>query len=176
MEPQLSLPRPPQRTTPGFAFSIVERALRDCIAERGFGAQELQVAAAFFGGACAFCGGPIQRWDHLVSVSAGGDTVLGNMVPACAKCDDSKQGSDFEAWARGAAPSSPTSRGIPDIEERLSRLREYVSAYGYQAREPEDRLTADELRQYEVIRRDLQKARDDADEFLRMYRQRTGLK
>jgi hypothetical protein len=172
----MSLPGTPGRTTPGFSFSIVERSLRDCIAERRFGKSEAQTASDFFDGACAFCGGPIERWDHLVPVSVGGDTVLGNMVPACAKCDDSKQGLEFESWTRGSAPSPPASRGVEDVEGRVSRIREYVSAYGYQARGPHDRLTPDELRQYEIIRTDLKRARDDIDEFLRMYRERTGLK
>ena len=30
---------------------------------------------------CIFCGNlDVKRWDHLVPISKGGDTVLGNMV------------------------------------------------------------------------------------------------
>jgi len=172
----LSLPNVPQRTTPGFCFSIVDRALRECIAERCFGKAEAETCAAYFDHACAFCGGPIQRWDHLVPISAGGDTVLGNMVPACSKCDDSKQGHAYELWARSLAPGSPTSRAVADLDARLGRIREYVEAHGYRAREPRDRLTEAELAQYERIGRDLAKARGDFDGFIRLYRERTGLK
>ena len=31
----------------------------------------------------------VQRWDQLVPVNKAGETVLGNMLPACARCNDS---------------------------------------------------------------------------------------
>ena len=172
----MSLPRIPQRTTPGFSFSIVDRALRDCIAERDFGQSEAEAVAEYFEHECAYCGGPIQRWDHLVAISTGGDTVVGNMVPACSKCDDSKQGHDFERWAFGESPGSPASRGITDLERRLARIRGYLTAHRYRPREPEERLTASELQRFNAIRNDLAAARCDFDEFLHAYRLRTGLK
>lgn len=172
----MTLPGIPQRTTPGFAFSIVERSLRDCIAERRFGQAEAAIAADFFDNQCAFCGSPIGRWDHLIPVSAGGDTVLGNMVPACSRCDDSKQGHHFEDWAVGSSPGSPRTRDVADLQLRLDRVREYVAAYGYQPRPPEERLTREEMQHYQLIRSDLKRARADFDEFLQMYRERTGLK
>jgi hypothetical protein len=171
----VALPPTPQRTTPGFSFSIVERSLRDCIAERKFGAPEKAFAAEFFGGTCAFCGAsPIQRWDHLVAVSQGGDTVLGNMVPACNKCDDSKAHHPFDEWALGDAPGSPRTRGVTDLEAKLARIREYVAMFEYVAREPEERLTPDELKQYALIRSDLQRLRRDVDKFIAMHREAPG--
>jgi len=45
----MKLPRTPQRTTPGFAFSMVERCLRDGLGRRKFGAPEQQEVLNFFG-------------------------------------------------------------------------------------------------------------------------------
>ena len=71
---------------------------------------------AFFGKnppECVFCGNrEVKRWDHLVPVMKGGETVLGNMVPACARCDDSKQAFPFEEWMVSDAKWSPKSRGV----------------------------------------------------------------
>jgi len=143
----VKLPQVPQRTTPGFSFSIVKRALLECIAVRQFGKKEIKQVTAFFGGAppvCVFCGAsPIERWDHLIPVSRGGDTVLGNVVPACGRCDDSKRDLPFEVWALSSAPNSPGTPGVPDLDQRLARIREYVAKYAYQPRSPDQRLTVD---------------------------------
>jgi hypothetical protein len=176
----MSAPKVPQRTTPGFAFSIMNRALLECIAVRKFGAPEIAELLSFFGNdppVCAFCGAePIMRWDHLVSVTQGGDTVLGNMVPACSKCDDSKGHQPFDVWALGPAPGSPQSRGISDVGQRLEKIRQYVARYGYQPRTPDQRLNAEELRQFEVLRADLSRVRKDFDELIADFRKRSGLR
>ena len=176
----MNLPEVPQRTTPGFSFSIVERALLECIAVRQFGKTEVQEVVAFFDldpPACVFCGAtPIQRWDHLIPVSRGGDTILGNIVPACARCDDSKRDLPFEVWALGDAPNSPQTRGVPDLAHRLARVRDYVAKYAYQSRTPEQRLNEEELHQFALLREDLRKLRKDFDALIALFRKRTGLK
>ena len=175
----VKLPKVPQRTTPAFAFSIVKRALLDSIAVREFGKPEIEEVVAFFGEdppTCVFCGDtPIRRWDHLTPVSKGGDTTLGNMVPACATCDDSKGSSRVDVWALGDAPNSPRTRGVRDIDRRLSKIREYVAKYSYTARPPEERLNSEELRQFEILHAELQKFRENFDAFNTLYHQRTGL-
>src|SRR5687767_7943079 len=88
-------PKTPGRCTPSFAFSYVDRAIREGIGRRLFGIAEQDLAIDFFGGepaTCVYCGSvDFDRWDHVVPVRAGGETVLGNMVPACQPCDDAKQ-------------------------------------------------------------------------------------
>src|SRR3990172_4325227 len=90
---------------------MLNRLILDCLADRQFGKAEMKEVLAFFGQdepSCVFCGAtPIDRWDHLIPVIRGGDTVLGNIVPACSKCDDSKRDLLFEEWARSTAPGSP---------------------------------------------------------------------
>lgn len=100
--------------------------------------------------------------------------MLGNMVPACNKCDDSKQHHPFDEWALGDAPGSPRTRGVTDLEAKLFRIREYVAMFEYVAREPEERLTPDELKQYALIRSDLQRLRRDVDKFIAMHREAPG--
>lgn len=171
----LTLPPASQRTTPGFSFSIVRRALLECIAGRKFGKPESAELVEFFGAECAYCGGPVARWDHLVPISCGGDTILGNVVPARSKCDDSKRDLAFDEWAVCAAAGSPLTRGVPDVQRRISKIREYVSRYSYMPKPPEERLTVEELRQFNVIVGDLARLRADVDGFIRSYRKRTGL-
>lgn len=130
----MKLPPPPQRTTTGFVFPTVERALADSLGRRAFGRREIAQVLAFFGDSparCVFCGSPdVRRWDHLVPVMAGGETVPGNMVPACQACDDSKGGTPYADWMRSSAPKSPTTRGIPDVEARIALLDAYVRHFG----------------------------------------------
>ena len=174
------LPQVPQRTTPGFAFPAIDRALKACLAARQFGQKEIAEVLAFFGTAvpeCVFCGSPdVKRWDHLVSVNRGGETVLGNMVPACARCDDSKRNVPFDEWMTSSAKGSPQSRGIADVPQRVERIREYVEHYNYEVRSMSERLSAQELERLEEIRSRLADLRRDVDALISDYRERTGNK
>lgn len=173
----MTIPRVPQRTTPGFSFSGVERALLDCIADRRFSSDEIQEVLAFFGPGeptCVFCGGPVERWDHLVPVSEGGDTVIGNMVPACAKCDDSKRHILFADWMKCGVPGSPTSRGVGDVDTRLARIGEYVAKYDYQPLKPAERLNPEQRRQFEELRSRLMCLKNDCNAFIKEYRGQQG--
>ena len=75
-----SLPRAPQRITPAFAFSFVDRAVREGLTLRQFGRPEMNKVVRFFytnqEPECVYCGNnEVRRWDHLVPVMKGGDTV-----------------------------------------------------------------------------------------------------
>ena len=172
------VPRVPGRTTPGFVFSLAERVLQDCLGPRAFGKAEIAEVTAFFGAdplECVYCGSQdVSRWDHLVPVSKGGETVLGNMVPACARCDDSRQHKGYAEWMRSDAKWSPASRGVPDIEGRLARLRSYVDAFGYSPRTLEERLDERERAALASIRVRLQEIRQEIDALIAQYRERTG--
>ena len=153
---------------------MLNRMLLDCVAKRQFGQAEMEKVIAFFGDdppKCVFCGAmPVQRWDHLIPVMRGGDTVLGNMVPACAKCDDSKRDLPYEEWMRGGAPGSPTSRCVPDAETRLARVSGYVEHFRYAPKAVAERLEPTELDEYERIRLALSKQRSDVEAFIERYR------
>ncbi len=172
----MELPRIPQRTTPGFVFPTVERALKECFVVRQFGQKEIMGVLDFFkptSHECVFCGDPaVKRWDHLVPISKGGDTVLGNMVLACSQCDDSKQGKSFEEWMNCDAPLSPKSRGIEDIEKRIERIHKYVHHFNYSPRNMEDRLSERELERLRIIRSKLLEVRNDVETLISNYRAR----
>lgn len=51
-----------------------------------------------FEGVCAYCPDPSSTWDHIIPVAAGGQTVPGNIVPACGSCNSSKCDSEVFEW------------------------------------------------------------------------------
>jgi hypothetical protein len=173
----MNLPKVPQRITTGFSFSNVERAIQEGFARRQFGKAEMEQVLAFFGAPpqCVYCGSPdVRRWDHVVPVREGGETVLGNVVPACARCDDSKQHRPFAEWMQGDAPLSPKNRGVENIEKRIKRIKAYAKKFEYAHSYMEDRLTGEEKERLKTIRATLAKARDDLDALIDDYRARTG--
>lgn len=51
-----------------------------------------------FDGKCAYCLQVANSWDHIVPISQGGRTTPGNIVPACNKCNSSKNNQDVFEW------------------------------------------------------------------------------
>lgn len=52
-----------------------------------------------FGGLCAYCGfNPGTQIEHVIPVSGGGSTTVGNVVPACWACNRDKGTSEPLAW------------------------------------------------------------------------------
>jgi len=79
---------------------------------------------------CAYCGDKATEWDHLRPIvqkkrPSGYISEIANLVPSCGKCNQSKSGDPWEKWINGPAPLSPQKRGIPDLSERIERLKMY---------------------------------------------------
>jgi hypothetical protein len=79
---------------------------------------------------CVYCGDAATEWDHLRPLvvdqrPTGFISEIGNLVPACGKCNQSKGNKPWRAWMRSSAPRSPCARGIKDIDERVQRLEQY---------------------------------------------------
>jgi 5-methylcytosine-specific restriction endonuclease McrA len=54
---------------------------------------------AHFGHSCAYCGATGNLTvDHFISIASGGPNTLGNIVPACPRCNSSKHASDASEW------------------------------------------------------------------------------
>jgi 5-methylcytosine-specific restriction endonuclease McrA len=79
---------------------------------------------------CAYCGDACTEWDHLRPLirdqkPTGYVTEIANLVPACGKCNQSKGKAHWKDWMLGKARLSPKTRGVPDLENRISRLEGY---------------------------------------------------
>lgn len=83
---------------------------------------------------CVYCGNSYSEWDHfrpLVKnkMPTGYISEIHNLVPSCGKCNQSKGNMNWKTWMLGAAPLSPHSRQIPDIEYRIAKLEEFERHY-----------------------------------------------
>jgi hypothetical protein len=80
---------------------------------------------------CAYCGGTKSEWDHFRPIvlkrrPTGYITEIANLVPSCGKCNQSKGNAHWRKWMLSpTAKHSPTSRKIPDINKRMSRLERF---------------------------------------------------
>lgn len=63
--------------------------------------RELRTRFALFGNCCAYCGasGDMQI-EHVIPISKGGTHAMGNIVPACQRCNYSKATKEAESWYR----------------------------------------------------------------------------
>ena len=69
---------------------------------------------------CVYCDQPAETWDHLYGLVqnqryAGRGHEIGNLVPACKRCNSAKGSKDWRVFA--------VSRGVP--EDRVQRIAEY---------------------------------------------------
>src|ERR1041385_6913759 len=67
---------------------------------------------------CAYCGDKSTEWDHLRPLvikhrPTGFISEIGNLVPSCGKCNQSKGNKPWRVWILSATFShSPTKRGV----------------------------------------------------------------
>jgi hypothetical protein len=158
----------PIKMSAGLGLSLLDRAVKESFADRCAKGDLERVRSYFLGlGAfrCLYCGSDKpSRWDHLHAVSRGGDTVPGNLVPACQRCDDSKQDKDVEEWAQGKSKHRPNLDALPRIQEEI---RAYQAHFAHGPREFEAKLSDVQLAKYRRFRKEI-----DA---LRIHLQAEGL-
>jgi len=146
-----------------FARYQLRRAILESVLENRYTHDDRDDALQFFGG-CAFCGADHpSRHDHLVAVNNNGDFIRNNVVPACAKCDDSKGDEDFRTWMRWAtSPGSLKARGFTDqqIVARISKIEQWQQGYRPKTDEelfgPHLQIYRDILSRMEALVRDAQ--------------------
>ena len=79
---------------------------------------------------CAYCGDPSTEWDHLRPIvrdkqPTGYISEIGNLVPACGKCNQSKGNKYWHDWILSDARLSPKSKGVENLQTRIARLDAY---------------------------------------------------
>ncbi len=64
-----------------------------------FKVEDWEKCKNYFHNRCAYCGceGDIEQ-DHFIPLSRGGGYTANNIIPACKKCNSSKQANLFEEW------------------------------------------------------------------------------
>lgn len=149
-----------------FARYQLNRAILENVLEDNYTEDDRDAALEFFGG-CAFCGVvEAPRNEHLVPVIDRGDFVRQNVVPACAKCDDSKGQRDFRSWMREATSKcSLKQRGFTDeqIEERIQRIEQWQA--GYESK-TDEQLFRENLSRYRLILEKMDNLIDDTQQLV----------
>ncbi|MFZ7942793.1 HNH endonuclease [Neobacillus sp. 19] len=79
---------------------------------------------------CAYCGDKSTEWDHLRPIvknkkPTGYISDIYNLVPACGKCNQSKGNKLWNEWIVSNAVLSPKTRGVADLEGKITRLSVY---------------------------------------------------
>jgi hypothetical protein len=79
---------------------------------------------------CVYCGDSSTEWDHLRPLvlerrPTGYISEIANLVPACGKCNQSKGNKQWRHWITSKARLSPSGRGLPGLDERITRLELY---------------------------------------------------
>jgi hypothetical protein len=82
---------------------------------------------------CAYCGDKSTEWDHLRPLvvnrrPTGYISEIANLVPSCGKCNQSKGNKNWLKWMLSDATHAPAHRQIPDLNERIERLKAYEAS------------------------------------------------
>jgi hypothetical protein len=155
------MPKAPTKITAARALYMLDRAMRERLLDRAFGTEHLLRATKYFQEAgvagCIYCDSPhVERWDHLISVRAGGATILGNMVPACQPCDDSKGSKDYRDWLSSSARCNPMRENSSMMTAIIRRIEAYQKHFSYSS--PVDfisSLTLEQRAQYSAFAAEL---------------------
>lgn len=127
---------------------------------------------------CVYCGDRATDWDHLEPLVAGkrpsGRTSgLGNMVPACGGCNQSKSGQGWLQWVKGGASNSPKSRQIADLDARIAAIESFQRDFVHVGFSFEDRIDNDlwsaYWRKHDEIQTTLREAQALADRIKAAY-------
>lgn len=140
----------------GFGLSMIDRAVKESFASR-CRAADLASLRDYFAGdgslTCFYCGAPgPSRWDHLHPVSRGGDTVPGNLVPACGRCDDSKQARTVEEWVASRSPHRPP---VERLAALLAGIEHYRQRFPYEPRGFDEKLSPQQREDYRRFREEI---------------------
>jgi hypothetical protein len=111
------------------------------------GTKDFEIVRQFFGNQCCYCGfefvdGKGANQDHLIPINKSdlGLHAWGNVVPACQKCNSSKQGKDWRDFiVKRSSPEQAKGR----YERVQSFIREYEYAPSFDLRSTTEELYAE---------------------------------
>ncbi|MCB1278444.1 HNH endonuclease [Prosthecobacter sp.] len=149
----MPLDKLPNKTYPALGLSLIDRAFKEAHAERCC-PNDLAKLREYFGNhndvKCIYCAEKTaKRWDHLYPVSKGGDTSLGNLVPACDSCDDSKQDKTLDEWSQSNAKYRPSATRLVAIKESI---RQYRIKFPYDEQDFQSKMNDDTSKKYKRLR------------------------
>lgn len=146
----------PIKMSAGLGLSLLDRAVKEFFAERCTKADLERVRQYFLSAGafrCLYCGSDKpSRWDHLHAVSRGGDTIPGNLVPACQRCDDSKQDKGVEEWVRGKSKHRPSLDALPRIQ---AETKAYQAHFSHEPKEFDVKLSDVQRAKYLRFRKEI---------------------
>ncbi len=129
------------------------RGIREIVApQQKLSDQAWNLLLQEFNNSCVYCGQVESKEnrgivaDHLVSVTAFGELVLGNSLPACQKCNDSRGKSDWREFLKNRYPG--------DVSAQISKIENHMAKYPYSPAHPDVSLTKGERQEYEAIQAD----------------------
>jgi hypothetical protein len=131
----------------------VSRGLREIVAPRQtMPTAQWQRVKLEFDSLCVFCGSAGTKEnrgivpDHLIPVTRFGELVIGNTVPACQTCNDSRGDGDWRPFVRERYPTDP--------EAQIARIEAYLKRHPYHPPSPESALSPKEQKEYAQLLHD----------------------
>lgn len=128
----------------------VSRGLREIIAPiQTIPDKEWSNLKERFNSCCAYCGELASAEnrgivaDHIIPVTDYGELVLGNIIPVCQSCNDSRGNKSWREFI---------SNNFPDkSKERIRIIEAYLSENPYKAPTPETVLSVEQLAIYNEL-------------------------
>ena len=125
----------------------VSRGLREIIAPRQtMSKADWKRVLEEFNAICVFCGSEETAEnrgivpDHLIPVTQFGELVLGNTVPACQTCNDSRGERAWRPFLR--------TRFLSDSEAQINKVESHLAKHHYHPPTLESALSAEERETY----------------------------
>lgn len=138
---------------------------------------------AELGPLCVYCGRLATDWDHLMPLREdprGGDantitftgfgSLLSNLVPACASCNQSKGFTHWQAWLAGESDHAEFARAVDDKDALQARLVELEADAMLGAQQPTDTNKVTLWAEYNKVLREIQALLERADELAKSIR------
>jgi hypothetical protein len=105
----------------GDAQNALIRLILSKIGEASFDERDWQATKAYFDNRCAYCpDGGADQMDHGVPINRTklGEHRLGNVIPACKKCNSGKHQRDYREH-------------LGEDQDRIDRIENYMTSSGY---------------------------------------------